>query len=864
MDTDAHTLVDEWEVGSFDGGLEGIHGLRSRRFSGAVEAAGTVLFLREGEPVAVVADLEGDPRPGDLDAFEGASGTRHEAPHPGSVTLAAMLALGGEVKGRYFTDDTPLRTVHETLVDGGFTGYVELAENVMSGDYYVVYVDGEADHLAYIGRRRDLHTGEEARTRAEGEVGIFAVVSVGLPTVELPETAGQSGGSTGGSVAGGVDLELPDDAGDGPATGGDAAAGDGATAGDDPSGAVPPGDGTATTEVTEATDATEATDTGATAETQAGDDADPSDDVPSEFEIDLDLGPDGDDDSEPDDGAPDEGDPEHAPSDPNGQDTDGRSGPESASESPAPPEDGSRMAGDQEAATGDGEDTDDADPTADEDVADRRDDGDDADVAEIADDGDDGADTVVREAEPSADTAATTEPGTQGDEVASEHPAGSAAGATNSSPGDSGQATASSRSGGGGDRDAMEDVTTRSIPSLDPQRSRDPDVRPTSAPPDRSTQPDATGGAGRGRQPPSSAGQSSSGRGPDETAARGQATGGGRQTGGPRDAGAAREPVERRRETGGGPDPDPETGGDAAALREEYEGRIRALQEEVESLHEERDRLRDERDRLRKRVAALESQGGAAGAGSSAGAGGGAMSPAEALAGTSLFVRESTRGEATLEDAHAGRVDRESLAENLHLEYHTTFEDEGTTVDGQPYDEWLHASPAYAFVDWFVADLLFEIRSTGAAESMRPLYDALPAVDRIAFEDVVSVDLETDEGVERREMTFDVVARDQMGDPLVVANVDGGREPTDQGPLETLITDATDVGEGHETLAGAFAVTSSYFEPDALALAREATSSSLLSREKFRSYVKLSRKNGYHLCLVESRADSFHLAIPEL
>jgi hypothetical protein len=79
-----------------------------------------------------------------------------------------------------------------------------------------------------------------------------------------------------------------------------------------------------------------------------------------------------------------------------------------------------------------------------------------------------------------------------------------------------------------------------------------------------------------------------------------------------------------------------------------------------------------------------------------------------------------------------------------------------------------------------------------------------------------------------------------------------------------LVTDASDVCEEHETLAAAFAVTSSFFEPDALSTAREATSGSLLSREKYRSFVKLARKNGFHLCLVESREESFHLTVPEL
>jgi len=59
-------------------------------------------------------------------------------------------------------------------------------------------------------------------------------------------------------------------------------------------------------------------------------------------------------------------------------------------------------------------------------------------------------------------------------------------------------------------------------------------------------------------------------------------------------------------------------------------------------------------------------------------------------------------------------------------------------------------------------------------------------------------------------------------------------------------------------------VTESFFEPAALETTGTATSGGLLSREKRASFVKLSRKRGFHLCLVESRSGGFHLNVPEL
>ncbi|WP_178916817.1 hypothetical protein [Natronomonas gomsonensis] len=670
---DAHTVIEEWEVSPFDGGFEGIDSLRSRGFSGAVEADGTWLFFEDGDPLAVRADIDEAPREGDIDAFEDASGRTHEAPHPATAALAAMLTLDGDVRGQYFSDETPLSTVHETLSEGGFTGYVELSKNVLSGDYFVVYEDGEASYLGYLGPSGRLLTGEEAQSKAEGEVGIYDVVAVRLPAVELPEPAPEPN-ETAVVGADGDETADPDEELEAEDT---------------------------EAEAVEASDEHEA-------ETTVG--GEPTDDEPEDTEV----------------------------------------------------------VGDYVDATdGQSADEDDSEPET-------------AEIAETTDTDADGADEEPTHAVPSVD------------------PENSGDGAGEATP-------------------HIVESGTESAVDAETRAEFDSEVAS-----ERETSVESGSEAGRHER--------AAGTDTDE---------------------AETESDKTEAETDDEVETESEPSSNEAeleALREEFESELSSLRSKV-------DALQAERDRLQQRIAEQETE-------DTDGRDGGAvsLSSMEAFEGTNLFIREDSRGGATLENAHDGSVDPEALAENLRIEYHTRFESEGATVGGTPFDSFLRSSVPYAFVEWLVTDLLFEIQSTGTEGAMRHLYDALPEIDRIGFDETIRVG----DGQEGREVDFDIVARDRMGDPLVVANIDESRDPTSGESMGPLVTDASDVCEEHETLAAAFAVTSSFFEPDALSTAREATSGSLLSREKYRSYVKLARKNGFHLCLVESREESFHLTVPEL
>ena len=229
--------------------------------------------------------------------------------------------------------------------------------------------------------------------------------------------------------------------------------------------------------------------------------------------------------------------------------------------------------------------------------------------------------------------------------------------------------------------------------------------------------------------------------------------------------------------------------------------------------------------------------------------------PEEALAGTNLFVRYESKSDATLEDAREGGLNHESVSVNLGLEHHTAFEAGGVSVAGEPYEVFLEASVEYTFVRWVLTELLYEIRDTDNVQEMQELYDALPEIDRAELHATVEAG--------GAEPAFDVVFRDRTGSLLAVADLTDSREPTTGADLEELLDGAGEAAAA-DTFVGAFLVTSSYFEPDAVESAEAAADTGgLLSRSKRASYVKPGG-NGFHLCLVEGRDRRFHVVVPEL
>ncbi len=788
MDAQRRSDITGWDAREFSGGFAGLGRLVDRGFSGAVTDGAAWLFVFDGRVVGT-AD-------GDLDDFADASGTLYEAPEEVLPVLFAMQEQGGEPRAQYYTNDTPLSEADRKLSQGGFTGYVELSENVLSGDYYVTYTAGESMAAAYVGNSRRLETGEKAFSLADDEVGIYTVYEVDLDVREIP-SEGDAGAAGSGATAAGESAPAETEPDEGSA--------DGATGNRAESSASDPESGQ---------------------EREAGPEPD---DVASGGPTAVDAAP---------DAAGDDATPETAGSD---------ATPETA---------GSDATDESRESPGAGAETDR--------------DGDHQSPVDIGGDDDRGAAGRRRN-----ESEASTESGARADEPASDP--GERSPETEAVDGDApADGTDSDRSGNASDgARPSDDVFSeeeqwreqKSIPALDPSEASDP-------PGGRNGAGNATGSGSGGSRESTGAAQ----RNEAETAARSanesspdpRSTGGtganrsavsqrSRGAGESRDEGARRERLrqlesaleesERERESLAAElDEVAAERDDIEGERDELATEVDRLESEVSTLREERDRLRDELAAARERLPESDRS----------------LSPAEARSGTNLFVRYDSKGGATLEDAHDGTVDRDMLRENLRIEHHTSFETDGLTVDGQPYEEFLRDTIEYGFTRWLVEDLPFEVSGTGNQSVLRDLYDAIPEVDRAEIGGSVSIAIRENGEETREQRAFDLVLRDRMGNPLFVADLNDSRDPTAEGTLESLVSNGRDIAESNDSFAGAFAVTESFFEPGALETASDAVGGGLFSRSKRASFVKLSRKQGYHLCLVEARDGGFHMTVPDL
>jgi outer membrane murein-binding lipoprotein Lpp len=842
MESRTQDRVEEWDARSFSGGFDGLRDLANDEFTGAVESAGRWLFMLNGRIVGVFD--------GDLDDFEDASGTTYGAPDPALVMLCTMWETGGQTKAKYYTNDTPISEVDDTLTAGSFTGYLELSENVLSGDYYVCYYGGRSLPVAWVGNSEQLLTADDAFERADDEVGIYEVRDVDLEVVELPEP----------------DPEPEPDDG----AGGAAAAGAGAG---DEAERDPTSSGSAARESADETNAAEPS--------RGGGDAGATGDSPS---------------------AQDEGATALGPGD--GAEAGAGEASARADEAPtggadANPSGRSESAPDRSTRTGDRTQATNGDPTTGDEVV-----GDRGGTGAIRGDedptSDDDLDATPEDvvAAPPADddggSAATGGAGerTTGDRTRRDRPTGEPAAGPN------GTRNRSDERGRGRDRndplsesgDAVDSSDPRfereaewrettTIPSIDPDQSAEADE--THAPAGSGSREggdrrrDAEGGpaAGGNNHSEGTAGRGSSGRNAAGTGAAGAAAGGSEPL--------EREMLEREDKI----DRLQQRVSNLESERDQLRAKCERLRSEaegsadVEALEEERDRLQSENEQLRERAEGLEreveslesdierlesalEEARAAVPEDDADAAR-ELSPAAALSGTNLFVRYASKGEDTLADAHSGTAPRGDVNDNLRLEHHTSFDADDVAVGDVAYGQFLRESIEFGFVDWVVRTLLFEIRETGNQDQLHDLYDTLPEVDRAELDGTVELETGDDEETPA-EINFDVVLRNRMGAPLVVANVNDSREPATKGMMVQLNEDAGAVKERHEAFVGAFMVTTSFFEPGALETADEATSGSFLSRDSRKSFVKLSRKRGYHLCLVETRDGNFHVNVPEL
>jgi len=696
--------VRSWQTVSVGDGYRGLHDLADDGFSGAVVADDTWLFMLNGRVVGVFE--------GRIEDFEDASPTAYDAPHMSLPLLFTMEESGGQTQATYYTNDTPLSETDETLSDAGFTGYIELSENVLSGDYYTVYYGGRSMSAAFVGSSEELVSGEEAFERADDEVGLYEVVKVDIDVTDVPEPAEES------------DPE-PD-----PET---AAAGAAAA---------------------------ETTDDDAESEPEPEPQPEPETPDSTEESVVAEAEPDRETEPEP--------------------------------------------ASDPEPAV-DSEPT--AESTADSEPA--------AETESVA------ASDSEADAEP--------EPGVRRPEAEHVEQSPSA----RSVP-DAESRNVRAEAAGDDTKFSQEEAwrKTTTVPSLDPEEASGQAAVSKQAAKKQAAKKQA---AKKQAKPKKQSAETST------RSSRGQS----------QERAKTPEVVEKLE----------------AAVEErderidELESRVEEAESETEELRAELTELREERDALREEVESLTADLEAAREAAPA-AGPNDRSPEDALSGTNLFVRYDSKADPTLDDVLNGDATPETVNANLRLEHHTQFDASAVTVDGEPFESFLENTAAYRFVSWAVRELPYELLDTGKQGDLAEVFDSIPDIDRAELHGAVSV---RDEDGEEERSSFDVVLRDRMGNPLVVAELNPERDPVTGSEMAELVESAETIAEAQESLGGAFYVTASFFEPNALETAKDSTGGGgFLSRSDKASFVKVARKSGFHLCLVEDRKGSFHVTVPEL
>ncbi|MFC4450003.1 DUF7527 domain-containing protein [Halorussus aquaticus] len=804
METRTVEQVESWQTRSFDDGFAGLRELSDGEFSGAVRAGGAWLFMLNGRIIGVYE--------GSLDDFEDADGTAYAAPHPSLPLLFSMQEQGGETQAKYYTNKTPLSEVDSTLTSGNFTGYVELSENVLSGDYYVAYYGGRSMSVAFVGQSEQVVTGDEAFERANDEVGIYEVRDVDVEVTDVPEPDEPDESS--GAASAGADTTSGGAGGASDTGTGASGAGTGASGTADEPNVTSVGAGGSSESSTGkggASGGAGAT-TGAAGSGAGGvTESDPTNATPADV-----------------------------PS------ADSGSSPGQRDSAPAETDSGVRQT-DPESTVSDA-------GTSDTRTAEVQTDDSDAMAAEA------GAGVTEQ-------SGSETSPDATGESVDARSDSSADAGGPDSTEapaeGDDDEADGASAFE---DEEDWRETTT--IPSLDPDRSEGPDDA-AGASSETASSADDTASPGRTSSASESPSRTQSGSDDGASATRtsaGGASGASRASSGQStptsgsDASGAsgrEQPADASSETGG------ESGARVRKLRSQLEQRkqqVEQLKQRLSNVESERNEYKRERDALRQEVerleAKLETTGGTGSGGTNR-----QLDRSQAFDGTNLFVRYESKGKATLDEAANDAADASDVNANLRLEHHTQFEADDVDVEGESFEAFLTDSFEYQFVSWVVEELLYEIRDTGHRASLKDLYESIPKIDRVDLHGSVSAGGADDD---TRQESFDVIMRDRMGNPLLLADLNGSRDPTTGEMMGSLVDAATGVAQAHDELSGAFQITESFFEPEALETAESATSGGFLSREKRESFVKLSRKRGYHLCLVESRSGGFHLNVPEL
>lgn len=147
-----------------------------RPFSGLVETDDVTVYVVDGYALDVRGGSLTDVLDERLDVYH--------ASNPAEPYLLAVHGNGSE-RATLYTEDKSLDEAVRELEDASFTGYVELSERVVTGDYYAVFHRGSADFLGVTTESNPPLAGPDAREEMLEQVGLYSVNRAWIDPVDL-------------------------------------------------------------------------------------------------------------------------------------------------------------------------------------------------------------------------------------------------------------------------------------------------------------------------------------------------------------------------------------------------------------------------------------------------------------------------------------------------------------------------------------------------------------------------------------------------------------------------------------------------------------------------------------------------------
>jgi hypothetical protein len=83
-----------------------------------------------------------------------------------------------------YSDETGIQETDRKLREASFTGYIEVSKGTISGEHYLIYIDGERSCLSMT-KGGNIITGQESYDRAEAHIGLYSIYKIELQDVSL-------------------------------------------------------------------------------------------------------------------------------------------------------------------------------------------------------------------------------------------------------------------------------------------------------------------------------------------------------------------------------------------------------------------------------------------------------------------------------------------------------------------------------------------------------------------------------------------------------------------------------------------------------------------------------------------------------